>query len=95
MWWRADMQGRWYGLASVTLAGVGSVTVVRAKRQGRWSCLATVLLVGVGLITVVTGQKSGALFLSRLCFFGRRGLSFCGSGPIDKGVGLVSPLFLW
>jgi hypothetical protein len=53
------MQGRWYGLASAPLIGVGSVTVVRANRQGRWSCLASIPLVGVGSITVVTGQQSG------------------------------------
>jgi hypothetical protein len=28
LWWRADRQGRWSGLASVSLVGVGSVTVV-------------------------------------------------------------------
>ena len=35
------------------------------------------------------------MFWSRLCSFGRRGLSQCGGGPIGKGVFLASPLFLW
>ena len=31
LWWRADRQGRWSGLASVPLVGVGSVTVVAGR----------------------------------------------------------------
>jgi hypothetical protein len=33
--------------------------------------------------------------LSHLCSYGRRGLSYCCRGPIEKGVVLGSPLFPW
>jgi hypothetical protein len=35
------------------------------------------------------------LFRSRVCFFGRRGLSNCGGVPLGNDVVLVSLLFLW
>jgi hypothetical protein len=57
--------------------------------------LAPVLLVCWFSVTVVGGLWARALVWSRLCSFGRRGLVHCGGCPIGKGVGLVSPLFLW
>jgi hypothetical protein len=68
---------------------------LRFDSQGRWSGLPSVYCVGVGSVTVVAGREKRAFVCSRLCSFGRHGLSHCGGGPIDKGVGLVSPLFLW
>jgi hypothetical protein len=68
---------------------------LRADRQGRWSAIASVPLVSVSSVTVVAGRTARALIRSGLCTFGWRGLIYCGGGPIDKCVGLVSPLFVW
>jgi hypothetical protein len=67
----------------------------RVDRQGRWSGHASARLVGVGSLNVLEGRYAKALVWSRLCSFGRRGLSHCGGELIGNGLVHVSPLFLW
>ena len=83
------------GLFSLGRRGLIQTLWWRADRNGRWSGLVSVPFFGVDSVTLIPDPYARALVWARLCTLGRRGLSHCGGGPIDKGVGLVSPLFHW
>ena len=46
-------------------------------------------------VGVVAGRYAMALVSTQLSSFGRSGFSDCFGWPVGKGLGLVSPLFIW
>jgi hypothetical protein len=89
LWLRANREGRWSGLTSVPLFGLGSFTVVagrsaRALVSSRLCSFDRRVLIQCGV-----GPTASTLVWSCFCSFDRRGFSHCGGGLIYEGVGLV------